>query len=157
MQAEERQQDTAMPQAHAVKLDDHSSNLDAALATDDEHSDSRASTDVELAEQAIPPTGVVLVDSTGVRNAEVQRLLRAPRYFDEDFEEAGMRCFKCGGQGHFARDCTAEAKQRSCFLCAQVSSWALGFWESSIRYFVALVCVVHTRQLIKFIAPAVWA
>lgn len=41
-------------------------------------------------------------------------------YFDPDFEEAGRRCFKCGGRGHMARDCTNAAKERPCFLCAQL-------------------------------------
>lgn len=51
--------------------------------------------------------------------AQVKRLLRTPRYFDPDYEEAGPRCFKCGGKGHFARDCAnPAARERSCFLCA---------------------------------------
>lgn len=30
-----------------------------------------------------------------------------------------MRCFRCGGQGHVARDCPNEERQRPCYLCAQ--------------------------------------
>lgn len=30
-------------------------------------------------------------------NYEVRRLLRMPRYFDDDFELAALRCFRCGG------------------------------------------------------------
>jgi hypothetical protein len=33
-------------------------------------------------------------------NYEVRRLLRMPRYFDDDFELAALRCFRCGGGGH---------------------------------------------------------
>ena len=41
------------------------------------------------------------------------------RYFDEDFEGAASRCFKCGGSGHQARGCTEEGRARPCYLCAQ--------------------------------------
>ncbi|KAL4445785.1 hypothetical protein ABPG77_008984 [Micractinium sp. CCAP 211/92] len=103
-------------------------DLDADLACASENSsDEDISRDgvsnadvVEPAIHAAPPAGVILVEEAEERNAELQRLLRAPRYFDDDFEEAGLRCFKCGGKGHFARDCAAEARERSCFLCAQV-------------------------------------
>jgi hypothetical protein len=32
-------------------------------------------------------------------NYEVRRLVRMPRYFDDDFELAALRCFRCGGGG----------------------------------------------------------
>jgi cellular nucleic acid-binding protein len=68
-----------------------------------------------------PPSGVILLadedDDVG-RTDEMRRLLRQPRYFDPDFEEGGVRCFKCGGRGHMARDCTNAATVRPCYLCA---------------------------------------
>eukprot|EP00887_Chlorella_sp_A99_P004719 scaffold4.g4719.t1 len=61
-------------------------------------------------QRALPaPVGVIVVEERE----------EGPTYFDPDVEEAGLRCFKCGGKGHMARDCTnPAARQRSCFLCA---------------------------------------
>lgn len=54
-----------------------------------------------------------------VRNSVMAALLRPSRYFDEEFDEDGRRCFKCGGLGHLVKDCTAEVyKKRPCFICA---------------------------------------
>ena len=41
------------------------------------------------------------------------------RYFDEDFEAAAMRCYRCGGQGHMSFNCPNTEKQRPCYLCGQ--------------------------------------
>lgn len=41
------------------------------------------------------------------------------RYFDEDFEAASMRCYRCGGQGHMSFNCPNAEKQRPCYLCGQ--------------------------------------
>ncbi len=41
------------------------------------------------------------------------------RYFDDDFEDAAKRCFKCGGAGHMARDCPNAEVPKPCFLCAR--------------------------------------
>ena len=50
-------------------------------------------------------------------NYEVRRLLRNPRYFDDDFELAAMRCFRCGGGGHREAECSRPPKKRPCHLC----------------------------------------
>ena len=56
-------------------------------------------------------------DENDGENYEVRRLLRNPRYFDDDFELAAMRCFRCGGGGHREAECSRAPKLRPCHLC----------------------------------------
>jgi Zinc knuckle len=74
-----------------------------------------------LEQQTYVPIGVTVLPEGqhADRNAEMIRLLRMRRYFDDDFEENTKRCFKCGAAGHFARDCTNPPRLRSCYLCAE--------------------------------------
>lgn len=48
----------------------------------------------------------------------MKRLLRTPRYFDQD-GEYDERCFNCGGTGHKSRDCPHPVKQRPCYICGE--------------------------------------
>ncbi|MCO5590780.1 hypothetical protein L7F22_044755 [Adiantum nelumboides] len=46
-------------------------------------------------------------------NVEMRQLSRAPRYFDPP----GTLCFRCGNLGHFAANCTEEARKKACYVC----------------------------------------
>ncbi|KAK3241149.1 hypothetical protein CYMTET_49062 [Cymbomonas tetramitiformis] len=51
---------------------------------------------------------------------EMRRLLRAPRYFDSDFENSSMKCFNCGGSGHHSRNCKNPRKRPPCHQCGSL-------------------------------------
>ncbi|KAI5075723.1 hypothetical protein GOP47_0009799 [Adiantum capillus-veneris] len=46
-------------------------------------------------------------------NVEMRQLSRGPRYFDPP----DTLCFRCGNIGHFAVNCTEEARKKACFVC----------------------------------------
>jgi hypothetical protein len=70
------------------------------------------------------PVGVVIVDDAEemLQSKTMERLLRMPRYFDDNVEAASfakqVRCYRCGQAGHVARACTS-ATLKPCSLCAE--------------------------------------
>ena len=54
------------------------------------------------------------------RDVEIQRLSRAPRYFDDDLLlQDTARCFNCGRIGHRSANCEYGKREKPCYLCAQ--------------------------------------
>lgn len=74
--------------------------------------------DTAVQSKAGPVGVIVLEEGDPEPNYEMQKLLRAPRYFDQVYEPKGVACWRCGKRGHLAKDCTlSEAKP--CYYCAQ--------------------------------------
>lgn len=108
------------------------------------------------AEVVQSPVGVKFVEdgSNLLRDQEMVRLLRQPRYFHDDFLEATVtasRCFNCGKPGHRASACTAEARLRPCYLCAQLGhegkdcpARRYTVWVQSAAYLGALPLVTSS-------------
>jgi cellular nucleic acid-binding protein len=59
----------------------------------------------------------VVTPEQELENEEVRNILRQPRYFDEDYEAAALRCFRCGQGGHRESECELPAKKKACHLC----------------------------------------
>ena len=64
--------------------------------------------------QPSPPPNV---PEQELENEEVRNILRQPRYFDDDYEAAALRCFRCGQGGHREVECELPAKKKACHLC----------------------------------------
>eukprot|EP00208_Stichococcus_sp_RCC1054_P000641 CAMPEP_0206147334 /NCGR_PEP_ID=MMETSP1473-20131121/33139_1 /ASSEMBLY_ACC=CAM_ASM_001109 /TAXON_ID=1461547 /ORGANISM="Stichococcus sp, Strain RCC1054" /LENGTH=644 /DNA_ID=CAMNT_0053544227 /DNA_START=61 /DNA_END=1991 /DNA_ORIENTATION=- len=72
-------------------------------------------------ERQLWPKGVIVIEDDAVpeNNSAMKKLLRQPRYFDDEFADSAMKCYRCGQSGHKAHECTNEAKAKPCALCAK--------------------------------------
>lgn len=100
---------------------------DAGSQSDEDDADD-ANAEAAAAKGGVQPTpapvGVVIVDDAEemLQSKTMERLLRMPRYFDDNVEAASfakqVRCYRCGQAGHVARSCTS-ATWKPCSLCAE--------------------------------------
>jgi len=84
-----------------------------AEAEAEERVETRASASAREGERSPPPNAT----ETELENEEVRNILRQPRYFDDDYEAAALRCFRCGQGGHREVECELPAKKKACHLC----------------------------------------
>lgn len=94
----------------------NAAGVDPVAVSASEHNETTSTT--QKATAAGPIGVVVLEDGDPEPNYEMQKLLRAPRYFDEVYEPKGVACWRCGKRGHLAKDCT-ESEAKPCVYCAQ--------------------------------------
>ena len=92
--------------------------------TDDEDEESDDDDDVGLegrGNEANDDEATVVTEQDEQENECVRNILRQPRYFDDDYEAAALRCFRCGQGGHREAECTLPAKKKACHLCGFTS------------------------------------
>ena len=102
-----------------AKLATEKGEKDEGIKEDDESQQQQKEEEEEKKkedEKELTPPREVDVEHEG-ENTTVREILRLPRYFDDDFEAAAMRCFRCGKGGHREFECTLPAKQKPCHLC----------------------------------------
>ena len=83
--------------------------------TDDDDDDESDDDDVGLegrGNEANDDEATVVAEQDEQENECVRNILRQPRYFDDDYEAAALRCFRCGQGGHREAECTLPAKKR---------------------------------------------
>jgi len=111
---------SSAPSSNSGDIDSDDEKTEAPISTANQEV-RRENNNHNQQQQSYVPVGVTVLQEGqhAERNAEMVRLLRMRRYFDDDFEENTKRCFKCGAAGHMARDCTNPPRLRSCYLCAE--------------------------------------